>query len=87
MLPEGTPLPESVRWAFSINDLLASNMLFLAPPALLGIGACVWVTIRSKSGHFLYLNLGICLLLLTVGAVMRSACLQVYATVILEMFA
>lgn len=85
MLPEGTALPESVRWAFTINDLLSANLLFVAPFALIGIGACVWVTIRSKTGHFLYLNLGICLLLLTLGAVMRSACLRVFASVIFEM--
>ena len=53
--------------------------------ALAGIGCCIWVTVRDKGGHFLYLNLGLCLLLITVGAVMRSACLQVYATLVLEM--
>lgn len=83
MLPEGTSLPVAAKWTFRINDLLATNMLYLAPLALLAIGACVWVSIQSRTGHFLYLNLGLCLLLLTLGSVMRSACLRTFAEVVL----
>ncbi len=85
MLPEGTALPHTARWAIVTSDLLSSNLLYIAPLALAGIGCCVWVTVRDKGGHFLYLNLGLCLLLMTVGVVMRSACLQVYATLVLGM--
>ena len=83
MVPEGTPIP--ARWAFVISDLLSANMLFFAPIALAGIGACIWVTVQYKSAHFLYLNLGLCLLLFTLGAIMRSACFRGFGTIISEM--
>jgi hypothetical protein len=85
MLPEGIPLPPLTRWTFVMSNLLATNTLFLAPVVLAAIGGCVWITVQYKSGHFLYFNLGLCLLLLSVGAIMRYACFKVYATIVIEM--